>query len=188
MNLQEIERLIGKYYDGNTTLEEERRLKDFFAQEKVPPQFQAEKLYFAMLSGEKARNLPDDGLETAVMDKVAKEGLLVRLMARRQWFYASVGVAASVLILLAIFIKFDPFPKRLQDTYTDPQQAYLEAKKVLLFVSGKFNEGADKLQPLKTYDDGLSELKTFQALDDGINAVGKIRKYNKIEQMTNNSK
>lgn len=178
-----------KYYDGETSLAEERLLKDFFTSHPVPPRLQAEKAYFASLAGEKGKTLRDPVFDESVMNKISRghDGLLVRILARRPWFYATAGVAASILILLAIFIRFDPLPKKLQDTYSDPEVAYQEAKKVLLFVSGQLNRGTGRLQSVAAYDEGISRLKTVNALNDGVNAVGKVKKYNKIEQMIEKS-
>jgi hypothetical protein len=184
MNSQEINRLLEKYYSGETTLAEERMLKEYFSSQEVPPELEAEKAQFAWLSDESGKSMASKEIDREVMQKISgKESLLGRFIERRQWFYATAGVAATILILLAIFVRFDPFPKKIQDTYNDPEVAYNEAKKILLFVSGQLNKGTDKLQPIATYNDGINELKAVGALNDGINAVEKIKKYNKIEQM-----
>ena len=188
MKLQEIERLLEKYYNGETSLEEERRLKDFFTGGEVPARFLAEKAQFAWLMEAGATGLDDQKFEGRVLSRVgAGDGLLGRIMERKSWFYTTVGMAATILILLAIFIRFEPFPKKIQDTYSDPQVAYQEAKKVLFFVSRHLNRGTEKLQPIKTYDEGVRELENIRALDQGLTAASKIGKYNKIEQIMTNT-
>jgi len=184
MNSQEISRLLEKYYNGETSLAEERRLKEYFAARQAGPELEAEQAQFAWLAEEAGKEPETGEIDRRVIKEISgHDGLLGRILERRQWFYATAGLAASILILLAIFVKFDPFPKKIQDTYKDPEVAYNEAKKVLLFVSGKLNQGTDRLKPIAAYDDGISELKVMGALNDGMNAVEKIRKYNKIEQM-----
>jgi hypothetical protein len=96
-------------------------------------------------------------------------------------------MAATILILLAIFIRFEPMPKRIQDTYSDPEMAYNEAKKVLFFVSKQFNKGTDKLKPIATYDNGVKELNKIKVFNEGITAANKVKKYNKIEQIMTNT-
>ena len=188
MKLQEIEQLLAKYYNGETSLDEERRLKEFFASEEVPVRFLAEKAQFAWLTEAGAGTLEDEKFDSSVLNRVgAAEGLLGRIMERKSWFYTTVGMAATILILLAIFIRFEPFPKKIQDTYSDPQVAYQEAKKVLFFVSKQLNRGTDKLQPITTYDEGVRELENIRALDQGLTAASKIEKYNKIEQIMKNT-
>ncbi len=46
ISIQEAEVLLGKYYDGLTSKEEERLLHDFLAREDIPARFQAEKAMF----------------------------------------------------------------------------------------------------------------------------------------------
>ena len=188
MKLPEIEQLLEKYYNGETTLEEERLLRDFFTGMDVPPGLHAEKVQFEFLRNARAAGMNDDALDRQVMRKISQgDGLIGRIMERKPWFYATVGMAATVLILIAIFIRFEPMQKKIQDTYSDPQMAYEEAKKVLFFVSKQFNRGTDKLQPLVTYNDGVKELNNLKVLNDGLTAASKIKKYNKIEQMMTNT-
>lgn len=58
MNYQYIEQLLDKYWDAETTLEEEQILKSFFQQDNVPELLQPYKTLFC-LSSEKA-TLSDD--------------------------------------------------------------------------------------------------------------------------------
>jgi hypothetical protein len=184
MKSQEIKKLLEKYYNGETTLQEERLLKEYFTGGDVPEEYQAEKIQFDYLLFSGKNNLKDETFDGRVMRKLeGGDNLIVRIMQRRSWFYATAGMAATILILLAIFIRFEPMQQKLQDTYSDPQTAYNEAKKVLFFVSKQFNKGADKLQPIGAYTDGVKELENIKALDKGITAAGKLKKYNKIEQI-----
>ena len=57
--IKEIERLIGKFFDGETTLREEQRLYEFFARRSVPARLQGYREVFAgfasMQAGEPRR-------------------------------------------------------------------------------------------------------------------------------------
>lgn len=184
MNSQEINRLLEKYYNGETSLAEERQLREYFSTREVPAELEAEQAQFAWLAEESGREPAPNDIDRRVIREISGgDSFLGRILERRQWFYATAGLAATALILIAIFIRFDPFPKKIQDTYSDPEVAYNEAKKVLLFVSGQLNKGTEKLQPIAAYDNGLSQLQAVGALNDGMNAVEKIKKFNKIEQM-----
>jgi hypothetical protein len=53
MNIKEIEELLEKYYEGETTLAEEKILRDFFISGNVPSELSVHKsqfLYFAEAS------------------------------------------------------------------------------------------------------------------------------------------
>lgn len=49
INFSEADRLIEKYYDGLSTVEEERKLQQFLAQAKLPEKYKAEKAMFGYL-------------------------------------------------------------------------------------------------------------------------------------------
>ena len=189
MKSQEIKRLLDKYYNGETSLQEERFLKEYFSGREIPAEFIPEKVHFEYLRDSAGKDPLGEEFDAAVLGRIeSSSGLIGRIMQNRSWFYATAGMAATILILLAIFIRFEPMQQKIQDTYSDPQMAYNEAKKVLFFVSKQFNKGTDKLQPIRTYDDGVKELENIKALNKGITAAGKLKKYNKIEQiMTNNN-
>jgi hypothetical protein len=92
-----------------------------------------------------------------------------------------------LLILLAVFVKFDPFSKRLEDTYKDPQTAYLEARKILLYVSTKFNKGTSSLEPVTALETGLKELKPVAAYNKGMNEVKRLDQVDKVEKFITNN-
>lgn len=61
ISIQEAEVLLGKYYDGLTSKEEERLLHDFLAREDIPERFHAEKAMFGYF--DKQKKSTDDAIE-----------------------------------------------------------------------------------------------------------------------------
>jgi hypothetical protein len=187
MNLHEIELLLEKYFEGDTSLAEEQKLREFFASGNVPERWKNLEGYFIYLTHEQDQQINDPGFDDKVMSQV-KEDRLARLTdLRRPWIYWISGIAASVLILVAIFVKFDPISRRVEDTYKDPEVAFNEAKKILLYVSEKFNQGTRNLEPIGTLDAGLSELKPVGAYSKVINEVKRLNEVEKVEKMITNN-
>ncbi len=58
MKTNDIEQLIERYFDGETTIAEEKKLHKFFAQKEVPEQFRAEKAMFNHFARQKAARQP----------------------------------------------------------------------------------------------------------------------------------
>lgn len=58
MELNKLESLLKKYDDGETTLKEEKLLKEFFHSEKVPNHLQEYKLLFNFSEEEKRSFIP----------------------------------------------------------------------------------------------------------------------------------
>ena len=63
MKVNEIERLLARYYDGETSETEEKELKRFFTEEDVPAHLLAEKEIFMQLAAQPAPEIPE-GLES----------------------------------------------------------------------------------------------------------------------------
>ncbi len=55
---KEVQDLLDRYWEGETTLEEERRLKAYFAQERVPEQFRREAQWFRALQADRSVEMP----------------------------------------------------------------------------------------------------------------------------------
>lgn len=55
ISVQEAEKLIEKYYEGETSVAEENLLRNFLSQKNVPEQFEAEKAIFGYFESEKQK-------------------------------------------------------------------------------------------------------------------------------------
>lgn len=187
MNLHEIEKLLEKYFEGESSLAEEKLLRDFFASDKVPERWKNLGNYFSFIVQEQDQQLEDIDFDNKVMSVVKENKLAPLVDLRRPWIYWISGVAASILILIAVFVKFDPFTKTFEDTYKDPQTAYLEAKKILLYVSARFNKGTAVLEPVTALETGLKELKPVAAYNKGMNEVNRLEQVDKVDKLITNN-
>lgn len=101
-----IEELLNRYFEGETSVAEEARLRNFFTAGEVPPHLAPYKPLFAYFeqeirlagesreSGEDTSAFYDDGL-------IPPPGKLRQPSVRRVLYYVS-GVAASVLLALGL--------------------------------------------------------------------------------------
>lgn len=187
MNLHEIEKLLERYFEGETSLSEETQLRDFFASGNVPERLKNLEEYFSFIIQEQHQEIRDTDFDTKIMSAVIGSKLEPIVDLRRPWIYWIAGVAAGVLILLAVFVKFNPFPKMLEDTYKDPQTAYQEARKILLYVSAKFDKGTSRLEPVTAIEIGLNELKPVATYNKGLNEVSRLDQLDKVEKFITNN-
>lgn len=183
MNLQKIEQLLEKFFNGETSLEEEKLLRKFFSSGEVPPKWQGIADYFAFLREERSLSLDQADFDSRIEENIG-ESRISRLMdLRRPWIYWAAGVAASILVLVAVFVKFDPFPGKIANTYDNPQVAYVQAKKILGFISSKMSKGTENLQTIEKFSEGLKDVQpvaTFSKSMDGINRVSEVDKVKDI--------
>jgi hypothetical protein len=187
MNLQDIEKLLDRYFEGETKLSEENRLREFFASGNVPEKWKKLEGFFHYLDSEQNSRLTDPAFDDKVMSAIGESRLAMLTDLRRPWIYWIAGVAAGILILVAMFVKFDPFSKGIQDTYKDPQTAYIEARKILLYVSGKFNQGTKNLESVDAMETGLKELKPMATYNKAVKQVDRLNEVEKVEKMITNN-
>lgn len=140
--------LLTEYYDGNTSVGEERQLAEFFAAGDVPADMMADRVLFMRMHAE-----PDipEGLEerlAAAIDRVAiGETAVARNIGIVRWLRWS-GIAASVAVAFAA--GYSAFGSRggvaadPMDTCQSPEEAYVYAQAALVRVSECLNKGVEE--------------------------------------------
>jgi len=187
-NLKQIEDLLEKYYNGETTLEEERKLNWYFQTHDIPMHLKPD----AEIFRSNYKHSREDA-SPELSDKLSK---LIDEQGKKTWFLLPVrsvrwisGIAASILILLSLWIGIgrDTILQRnhskYADTFDDPQLAYLETKKALLLVSEKLNSGANELQRLKTYNQSIGMLEPILSFGPSIQRLDMVSKFSEATEL-----
>jgi hypothetical protein len=163
MNPAILKQLIDKYFDGETSLEEEQQLREFFKQEDLSGAYTELKAYF-IVSDEFSEETLSAGFDEMLDKKLMAESDSGKRKMTTYWIS---GIAASLLLFLSIWLGTELFqPKEVYGTITDPKIAFMETKKVLGDVSQKLNEG---LKPAR---------KTTGKVKKNIEQAGEITKVN----------
>ncbi len=173
METKKIAKLLQTYFNGESTIEEERILETYFKSGNVANEFQEYAGFFNGIS--ELANISDDtNMEEEIMDFILENEN--REKTRYRWLWQTVtGIAASVIIVLGGFLFYQQQRKPFDDTFKDPQEAYAYAQQTLQFVSGKYNKGLAGLS-------GFEKLrKATQPIKRGVAPVNEF--YNAIEKM-----
>ena len=143
MKVDELERLLTAYYEGNTDECEEERLKQALRTEELPEHMLSDKRIVLAME--------DDRLSKLIDEKDEEEPHFIRRNSdRRNWRWV-MGVAATFLLLFGIGwgvmeMKKKPIPPTPQDTFTDPQDAYRVLQATLVDVSRNWQAGLKQMQ------------------------------------------
>jgi len=173
MEYHEIENLLNRYIEGESSLKEEALLKEYFSQPDLPPEqreMQEMFRYFVFAEKEAAPdfNIADELNAIIENESVRKSGSRLRLL------YAWVGSAAAVLIISFGIYHFIEKPETvLKDTYKDPKLAYLETKRALLMVSNVMNRNTANLKYLAKVDESFNHMNKISEIDKVFNSVKK---------------
>lgn len=181
MNREQIKALLEKYYKGESSLDEEKLLRDYFAGHKVDNEFMDHKDIFVFSGNEikASDDIPD--LSHEIWNNIEKIDSVKQLKKRKLYHY-SLSIAASIAILVVsfFFIKDEidsGSSVQFEDTYENPELAYLHAKEALLFVSSKLNSGTEHLKPIQKLNKGTQELQILSTFNEGLKELKPVQKY-----------
>jgi len=167
MNIKEIEKLLEKYYEGETSLQEEHHLREFFLSSEVPVHLQEHKPMFVFYTQESQEQIKSD-FQKKLLRKLQTGTTIRHIVARRQ-FLIPLSIAATFILLFGLAYTFRMIPFRANPqpygTISDPQLAYIETRKALLLVSENLNLGINQAKQLESFQKGLETAEKFSELD-----------------------
>jgi len=191
-NIKEIRKILGRFYAGETTLEEERILQEYFSSASIPEELLTERDLF--------RSLEPAGNHVAVPESLNKKILGVidqlekkEVRTRRISVFALSGLAAGLLVVIALYTGYFKSgqskriaSQELTDTYDNPADAYEEAKKTLAYVSTKLNTGTSELEYVKkvtkTTSDPLKSLSKINKGSKELSLLGQLQRVGEFQR------
>jgi hypothetical protein len=162
MNAEELNRLIEKYYNGISTEEEEKVLRDHFKENNIPEGYEAEKVIFGYYTTTGEVPEPSEVFEARILSGIDATDIKVGSQKFRKFILPYLSAAAGLLILAGSWFFF-VHRTEPANTFTDPKIAYAETVKILLNVSSQLNHGAQALKPVGK----ISEMttKSFKSIN-----------------------
>jgi len=175
-SIAEIRKLLDRFYIGETTLEEEKILQEYFTSASVPEELMPDRDLLRSLGNAGESVAVPEGLNQKILDGIDQQEKKV-VRTRRISVFSLSGLAAGLLVVIALYVGyFRPnqssllAANQMTDTYVDPQDAYEEARRTLAFVSAKLNTGTSELGHVK---------KASKAASDPLKSLSKINKGSK---------
>lgn len=169
MVLDNIEKLLEKYDNGETNLKEEEQLRAYFAQNTVAPHLESYRVMFQYFANTKK-------------EEFTKE---VPLKAqKRSYIYQWISVAAVIAIMFGVFSQYTTDDQKTFNQLTEEQQtAYNQTKEAFNLLSAKFNEGSSNLSVLgvvgSQFDKGAEQVKYVNQFSKTTNKILKEPNNNK---------
>jgi hypothetical protein len=161
MDSKTIHTILEKYWEGESSLQEEAKLREFFNQDNVPKEFESVRPLFQYFKQEQEAYLNGDFDERLSSKLKAVDN--VRGRAHSLSFYIR-RVAAVAAILAGVIFFFNKgffnttsdeiaFNDLNQQEKVEAQIAYTEVKAALLLMSKKLKKGTDKAE------EGISQVR-----------------------------
>ncbi|MBN1132645.1 MAG: hypothetical protein JXA39_06205 [Bacteroidales bacterium] len=188
-NVNKIKALLDRYYNGETTLEEEQQLEQYFRKSDIPESFSVDKeLFLALADDAPVMEIPGD-LDEKIMNTIDRAENKEIKTRRISWFSLS-GLAAGLLILISVFLFFmkdnhhgSLADKTMEDTFDDPRDAYEEARRTLAYVATKFNEGTSELKHIGKVNSTVENLQPLAFINKGNKEIRLLKQLEKADQI-----
>jgi hypothetical protein len=167
MTTSAIEALLEKYYEGHTSLGEEKTLREFFTSDKVPDHLRIHMPMFIYFNEEQQSGLDDREFEKKFMDRIMAEQddvPVVRMHPQRGRFIYAAGIAASIMLLIGLFFTFRNDVVKTpsgQPMNAEMEIAFTNATEALLMVSGNLNNGLNQTARLEIIDKAMQNVTRF---------------------------
>lgn len=160
MDSNKIDTLLNKYWNCETSLEEEQQLREYFMGKEIPEQLRETATLFRYFEANKKKTLSDGAFDAGVMAKVKTpaQGRMVKL------FYNTMRIAAGVAVLMvALWLVRDEIrksnPQEVADTYSDPKLALEETKKALLMISKSFGTAKEEAKNINKFNEAREQIQ-----------------------------
>ncbi len=145
MELARIEKLLEKYYEAETTLKEEKELRDYFSRSDVPVHLKEDKEMFNYFN--------DSSLETSNRSiKLSQRTIALRWLS----------VAAMVVFFVSVYGLYQQNEAEKEEA----RLAYLETQKALDLISKSLNKGTVAIAELDNFNKGTSAMAELQAFEN----------------------
>jgi hypothetical protein len=181
MNTQKPEILLQRYFEGDTSLEEERLLRQLFLNNEVPDHLKKYRPLFAMLTDELQHTTSH---EFAVPEPA------------HPWYehtwWRNTAVAAAVVLLLGVGLFIDSHLQKVSDrevitAYKKSQEAVLQASAYLsagtreMQQVQRFNKAIEQGQPVYNITKTMTEVKHLEQIDNQMEKTKLIYKFSNYQ-------
>ena len=175
MVLNELEKLLEKYDNGETSITEEKQLKAYFSNNEVPPHLESNKMMYDYFSVTK---------EDTYTKKVTVEPLSIKKKPSR--IYQWISIAAVAILMLGIFIPNmmgDEPARTLADLTPQERETYEQTKEALSMLSNNFNDAASSVGTLglmgSNFEKGTEKVMHVKEFSKTTNRLIKKKQVNK---------
>ena len=159
MELNKVEEILTKYFEGETTVDEEKQLQQYFSSANVAPHLVQYTSLFSYFATAKKEQFTEN-ISTFKTIKAHKSNIKSNFL----WL----SVAASVMILIGIggylFYASESFTQEGLGTYDDPEVAFKETQRALNLLSNNVNVGIESVQYVDEFE--IAKNRIFRSFEN----------------------
>lgn len=168
MDYSKLDILLSKYWECETSLEEENQLREFFASHKDDARWAKEAALFRYFEKSRSDDRLGELFDHRIMEKISGEASRRGAgKGRRMWVnFARVAAAVIILTTAGYFLRQDILNDGQEvakavniDTYEDPKQAFEETKRALMMLSQSMGKGTSQAQKVSIFHEAQETVR-----------------------------
>jgi hypothetical protein len=146
MALDRIENLLEKYFEAETSIVEEKELKEYFASADVAQHLEQYKPIF--------------GYAVQAKQEQFTATIPLNTIKRKRVVWLSIAASVAVLLGVGLFTFNNYYQPKSGDygTYDDPEVAFRETQKALAMISEHVNKGIGSIGYLNEYEQSKNRI------------------------------
>jgi len=148
MELAKIENLLEKYFEAETSIQEEAILQEYFAQDDVPDHLKQYKEMFNFFN--------NSSLETS------KRSIELSKQSKKSISIKWLSIAAMFIFFVGIYSVYQQNEAEKEEA----RLAYMETQKALDLIAQSLNKGTGAVAHLNNFNkgtDAMAQLRTFDS-------------------------
>lgn len=142
MELANIEKLVEKYLNAETSLQEETTLRNYFTEGNVAPHLQEYEYMFTYFS--------------TTRDETYTKTIKLESQKSKKRNFKWLSVAASVMLLVSVFVGKQQYDKYQQRK--EAEKVYAQVTKGLQMLSKNLRKGEQAVAQLYTYENTVNKI------------------------------
>lgn len=148
MDLQKIEQLLDAYFEGTTSLAEEKILQEYFNRGEVAPHLKVYQDMFSFFATAKSE-------KTAITPEISETNNHPLIKNMRKW----VAVAALLVVALGVTFFIQNNSNKISTAeQREAELAFEKTKEALDFISYQFNSSAKNLAVIREFEKPTNKL------------------------------
>ena len=165
MDSRQTEQLLEKYWNCETSLEEEQQLRGFFRSEGIPEGMKETADLFRYFDQQKKVQLSEASFDGDVVRKINATRPAAKTV-KMYYNYARIAAGLVVVVAATYFVGQEvrkSYPAEVTDTYSDPKLAFEETKKALMMLSKGFGKARHETEKIKLFNEAEQKVQGKQA-------------------------
>ncbi len=165
MDSKRINTLLDKYWNCETTLEEEQELREYFSNGEFSEKMRDTAMLFRFFEENRKAQIDDVSFDQQVLRKINRRstGKVRRLLFNSMRIAAGVAVLVVATWLVREEIRSGD-PDQATDTYNDPQLAFEETKKALMMISKSFGTAEEEARKINLFNEAQEQVQKREQL------------------------